>query len=345
MKAIERSAFEGFVDDLIESDPRDVVGVQYDGSKFVFAPLERAADLRLDYDVTMLSPKKYFFPQKERLVQYRSSPDGYDMETGWADEGKIIVGVHPYDLVAIEQLDEIFIGTQGDEPYRRKRENSILIGVTMQDVSEWSFAGSMGTATTDSGFDLMLTELDDKFAVEIGTRNGSRLLENVPIREATFEEVDEVARIEENLLDQFETEIEFPPEQLPSVLDRGYDAMAVWQEYADGCLSCGTCNVICPTCYCFDVDVVDYLTEEAGATVRRWDGCLLEDFAAVAQGENFRDEVVERHRHRLLRKGKYIYERYGDLACVGCGRCSQHCVADVANPAEIYNELWRHANA
>jgi ferredoxin len=195
----------------------------------------------------------------------------------------------------------------------------------------------------------MLTDLGDgfdgRYAVEIGSRTGSRLLEDAPIREASIEEVDEVARIEEALLDDFETEIEFPPEQLPTVLAAGHDAMDIWEDYADGCLSCGTCNVICPTCYCFDVDVVDYLTDEEGATIRRWDGCLLEDFAAVAQGENFREEVVQRHRHRLLRKGRYIYERYGDIACIGCGRCSQHCVADVANPAEIYNRLWRHANA
>lgn len=345
MKVIRKSDFDDLVNGLIESDPREVVGVQDDGTKFVFKPLERAADLSLDYDVTMLSPKKYFFPQKERLVQYTESEDGYEMLRDWSSEGKIIVGVHPYDLVAIEQLDRIFIDTQQDEPYRRKRENSLLIGVNMQAVSEWSFAGSMGTAVTDSGFDLMLTDLEDRYAVEIGSRKGSKLLEESPIREATLEEVDEVERITDELPEKFEKAIEFPPEKLPSLLDENYDNMEVWDEYADGCLSCGTCNVICPTCYCFNVDVVDFITDDTGGTVRRWDGCLLEDFAAVAGGENFREETVQRHRHRLMRKGNYIYERFGDIACIGCGRCTQHCVADVADPAEIYNKLWRSTNA
>lgn len=345
MKVIEKGEFHDVVNGLIESDSREVVGVQDDGTKFVFGPLENAADLRLDYDVTMLPPTKYFFPQREQLVQYSTSGDGYELQQGWSDEGKIIVGIHPYDLVAIEQLDKIFIDAHQDEPYRRKRENSLLIGVNMQNVSQWSFAGSMGTAVTDSGFDLMLTDLGDRYALEIGSIEGSALVEGAQTRAATLDEIDEVERIKETIVDKFEKEIEFSPEKLPALLSENYDNMEIWEKYAEGCLSCGVCNVICPTCYCFNVDVVDYLTDDTGSTVRRWDGCLLENFAAVAQGENFREERAERHRHRLMRKGRYIYERYGDIACVGCGRCAQHCPANVADPSEIYNELWRSSHA
>ena len=339
MKILDKPDFEAWVDGLIESDPREVVGVQHDGTKFVFDTLQRASDLRLDYDVTMLSPKKYFFPQRERLVEYAKDGDAAMMRD-WSAEGTIVVGVHPYDLVAIEQLDRIFEAQQ-DEPYLRKRENSVLVGVTMQSVSEWSFAGSMGTARTDSGYDLLITELADTYAIEIGSRKGSRLIEDAPIREATTEAVEAVEREKAAIDEAFEKKIDFPPTQLPTLLHENYDTMEIWESYAEGCLSCGTCNVVCPTCYCFNVDVVDFITDDVGGTVRRWDGCLLEDFAAVAGGENFREERVQRHRHRLMRKGNYIYERYGDIACVGCGRCTQHCVADVADPSEIYNELWR----
>ena len=40
------------------------------GDKFAFGPLESASELRMDYDVTLLPPKKYFFPQRETLVTY-----------------------------------------------------------------------------------------------------------------------------------------------------------------------------------------------------------------------------------------------------------------------------------
>ncbi len=344
MKAIAKADFDTLLEEWIADDPREVVGPVHDGTKFVFDRLETADDLRLDYDLTMLSPKKYFFPQRERLVHYDTDDNGYEMVQDWSDESRIIVGVHPYDLIAIEQLDRIF-EAQGDEPYRRKREHSVLIGVTMQSVSEYSFAASMGTARTDSGYDLLVTELEETFAIEIGTEKGSALLQGAPTREATVEEVDAVEAQKATAESKFEREIEFAPEQLPSLLKEGYDAMEVWNEYADGCLSCGTCNVVCPTCYCFNVDMVEYLTDGMGETRRRWDGCLLEEFAAVAGGENFREERVARHRHRLMRKGNYLYERFGDIACVGCGRCTEQCVADVADPSEIYNQLWRAVNA
>lgn len=345
MKVIKKSDFDRAINGLIASDPREVVGVQDDGTKFVFSPLEEAADLRLDYDVTMLPPIKYFFPQREQILQYKRSENGYETDRAWSEEGKIIVGIHPYDLAAIEQIDKIFIDAHKDEPYRRKRENSLLIGVNIQSVSEWSFAGSMGTAVTDSGYDLLLTDLGERYAVELGTREGSELLADAPTREATLDEVSEVEQIEEDILDQFEKELAFSPDKLPTLLSENYDNMKVWEQYAEGCLSCGVCNVVCPTCYCFNVDVVDFITEDSGGTVRRWDGCLLENFSAVAQGENFREARVQRHRHRLMRKGQYIYERYGDIACVGCGRCAQHCPAGVADPTEIYNNLWHASHA
>jgi len=339
MKTIDRSEFTALIDELIASDPRDVVGVVTDGEQYVFDHLESADELVLDYDLTALSPKKYIMPQRETLLTYDRRGDDYEMRAEADPTGHIIVGVHPYDLAAIEHLDKIFIDTLQDEPYRRKREHSVLIGVTMQDVAETCFAGSMDTATAESGYDLMVTDLGDRFAVDIGTFEGDRLLESVPTRNASAEEIDRVAEIEAALEDEFDRELTFPPAALPTLLEASYDDMDFWEDYAEQCLSCGTCNVVCPTCFCFSVDMIRDLEGDSGRQERRWDGCLLEDFATVAQGENFREEVAQRHRHRFMRKGWYIYERYGDIACVGCGRCTRHCVADVADPCEVYNEL------
>jgi sulfhydrogenase subunit beta (sulfur reductase) len=339
MKAIDRSDFTTLIDELIASDPRDVVGVQQDGEAYVFDELESAEDLAVEYDLTHLSPKKYVMPQRETLLSYEGTDGNYEMGAEADPTGRIVVGIHPYDLEAIRQLDKIFIDTLHDEPYRRKRENSVLIGLTMQNVADTCFAASMGTATVDAGYDLMVTELDETFVVDVGTFEGDQLLEQVPTRNATAEEIERVDDIESDLAASFERELEFPPAELPTLLAANYDNMDFWEDYAEQCLSCGTCNVVCPTCFCFSVDMIRDLDADSGRQERRWDGCLLEDFATVAQGENFREEVAQRHRHRFMRKGRYIYERYGDIACVGCGRCTAHCVADVADPCEVYNEL------
>jgi ferredoxin len=67
-----------------------------------------------------------------------------------------------------------------------------------------------------------------------------------------------------------------------------------------------------------------------GVRRRAWDSCQLKCFAEIASGENFRKDRASRLRHRVFRKGRFILERTGKLGCVGCGRCSLHCVAKIS---------------
>ena len=70
MKIISKSDFQEFVNNLIKDDSYNVIGVKSRANKFAFLPLQTAEELRLDYDVTLLPPKKYFFPQRETLFTY-----------------------------------------------------------------------------------------------------------------------------------------------------------------------------------------------------------------------------------------------------------------------------------
>ncbi|MCX7703870.1 MAG: 4Fe-4S dicluster domain-containing protein, partial [Planctomycetota bacterium] len=101
-------------------------------------------------------------------------------------------------------------------------------------------------------------------------------------------------------------------------------------DVANRCYSCGTCTLVCPSCYCFDVeDDVSLSNLSSGERTRLWDSCQTESFAIVATGENFRKERSHRVRHRLYRKYYYLAEKYGDTFCVGCGRCGRQCTADI----------------
>jgi ferredoxin len=138
------------------------------------------------------------------------------------------------------------------------------------------------------------------------------------------------------------------PQDLPALLADAY-SHPLWQQKADACFSCGSCVMVCPSCYCFDVqDDLDW--DLAGGTrQRQWDGCLLCEFALVAGGHNFRKHRAERYRHRFYRKARYLPERFGFVGCVGCGRCANACTAGIANPVEVYNALLEdrdeHADA
>jgi sulfhydrogenase subunit beta (sulfur reductase) len=64
----------------------------------------------------------------------------------------------------------------------------------------------------------------------------------------------------------------------------------------------------------------------------------LDEFARVAGGENFREHQAARLRHRFMRKGRYLMAKYGELGCVGCGRCARSCLVDIS-PVNVFNEL------
>lgn len=337
MKIIKNDDFLNFVDSLLKDDSRTVVGVKSKGEKFVFDELDSAEELRLDYNVTVMPPKKYFSLPNEKLIEYDISD--YSLKTAHEYCSVIIIGVHPYDIAAIRQMDIVHKDKYEDIHYIERRENSVLIGVNIQNVSPHAFAGSMGTDTVDDGYDLMLTILGDMNAIEIGTEKGKKLLEKYEkITDADDKTISEVQCIKKGIVSKFKKQLTFPSEELPKLMGKNYDN-PIWEEKSRKCFSCGSCNLVCPTCFCFDTQDLIELNLEKGLRTRTWDGCLLEDFARVATGENFRKTRRERYRHRFMRKGSYLYKRYGFIACVGCGRCSSVCLPDIADPVVIFNRL------
>ncbi len=67
-------------------------------------------------------------------------------------------GVHPYDLVAISQMDAIFSKDYDDFHYIKRRERATIVACDIQNTSPSMFAASMGTATVQEGFDILLTK-------------------------------------------------------------------------------------------------------------------------------------------------------------------------------------------
>jgi len=340
-KALTARQLSNFVDAMIADC--NVVGVKSkEGAehRFVFGPLERAPELKLDYDVTILSPKKYLMPPRETLVTFKlgASP----MAEPWLDDVQpaVMIGVHPYDMIAINQLDRLMSDTNPDPNYLVRREALTIIGLDPVRATEKAFWGAMGCGVVNKGFDLWLTDIGGVYVVEVGSAAGAALLTRYgEARDATTEEFQARAWVREGLRDLGTTRpVRFRPTELPGLLRRSFED-GLWAEQSCKCLSCGSCNIVCPTCYCFDVkDEVD-ISMKQGRRYRAWDGCVLEDFAKVGTGENFREARLQRYRHRFYRKGMYLYDKYGYIACVGCGRCAAACLPDIADPVTVYNTL------
>lgn len=308
-----------------------------EADKFTFAELKRAEDLRLDYDVTLSPPKYYFQPPCETLLKFSSSAE---FESVFHEEEFILLGVHPYDMAAINQMDKIFSTGEYDAHYLARRKKALIIGVDVQTASRNVFAGCLDTAVVRQGFDILLTRVNAAYLAEALTAAGQALLPNAPGMEAAdAASLEQRARVwENNRRNLRRHELRVPLKDLPALLERSYHH-PVWQEKAEKCFSCGSCNLVCPTCYCFDVRDDLHWDLRSGARRRVWDGCMLRDFATVAGGHNFRKKKLERYRHRYYRKGQYVPAKIGEIACIGCGRCITVCVTRIAQPVEVYNRL------
>jgi len=337
VSTVTKEQFKQFVSSLIGSD-QTVVGVQAKNDKFAFGELTNADDLRLDYDVSILSPRKYVLPQKEVLLSFKV---GGDSQTVHDDAKLILLGVHPYDMIAINQMDELFSQGEYDTHYMERRKNITIIACDVVTASKNIFASSMNTATVDKGFDILLTDIGTGYVVEAATDKGEALVKTIAgAKASTQEALDKRKAVQDkNKVNLNKHVLECKPSYLPTLLDKAYEH-PVWEEKARLCYSCGSCNQVCPTCYCFDVQDEVNWDLKTGQRSRAWDGCLLENFATVAGDHNFRKHRESRFRHRLYRKGKYVPSKIGgQVACVGCGRCVSACTAHIANPVDVYNQL------
>jgi ferredoxin len=306
--------------------------------QFAFEPLDDPLDVRLDYNITILPPKTALQPPRERLVriQFEGEPI---VEPVLDAVPTVLFGVHTCDLHAVPMLDRAFSVDYPDAHYLERRKNTLIVSLEcLSPCDEHSFCKDMGTMAADNGYDLHLTDIGSAYAIDVGTEAGAALLDTY--EGAKTAEDGETGLLQEALSakwPRFRNRLTFDSSELPSVLAAGYNH-PVWKALGERCLACGSCTNVCPTCYCFNVADSIELSQTAAVRTRNWDSCQLEEFALVASGENFREARSARQRHRMMRKGKYLRERFGTTGCVGCGRCIRACLVHI-NIVDTYNAI------
>ena len=337
-KVIDKKDMASLVTSIMEE--REVVGPVAKDGKFVFDRIDDFSQLRLDYNITLLPPKKYFLPPEEPILEFRLG-EVPRSEPVIEAKPRVILGVHPCDINANWLLDLAFSTDNLDTNYMEKRKKTVIVGLDCNEpCDEHSFCKSMGGPTVEGGYDLFLTDIGSAYLVEYGSPAGMELLAmHKGTREATEEDMSRFGAVQEAKRPKFTYRLEVPITDLPYLLAISYDN-PLWEELGEKCLACGACTLVCPTCYCFNVaDKLD-LNLKDGQRLRLWDSCQLPEFATVAGGENFREARADRLRHRFFRKGKYLTEMFGKVGCVGCGRCVRSCLVHI-DPVEVFNTLKR----
>jgi NAD(P)H-flavin reductase/DNA-binding response OmpR family regulator len=334
---ISTDSLKNLVNSLIKE--REAIGVKAKQGKFAYDKIKSFNDLALDYDVTVNPPTSFFIPACECILRYKRG-ENPEIIPVTDTTPRVLIGVHPDDINAISLLDEVFMANNPDPNYTARRQNTLIIGVDVLTPVPTSFAPSMGTYTVDSGFDLLLTDIGNaSYMVTVGSEAGAEVLAKfAQVREPTVGETARQKQVREEALSKYRLFLDMPREKIPHLLSTNYDN-PYWKARSEACLNCGSCIMVCPTCFCFDVQDDVSLNMVDGERVRKPDGCMLVDFSKVAAGANFRGDKVSRFRHRMYHKGKYILDRYGKFGCVGCGRCAVTCLAEIASPLEAYNAI------
>jgi sulfhydrogenase subunit beta (sulfur reductase) len=306
-----------------------------DSAQYGFGEIKSADELELGYPYTILPPKHWLLPRDEKLFAFKLGPQP-EVTAMIESEPTVFFGLHPPDIAGIACLDETMSDRNPDPNYLARRDKITIVGTEIS-ADEYPYAKFIGNDVAASGYDLFLTDIGDAYVCDVATDKGQAVMSLVETRPATADDLAAVEAVRKQTAEQAEDVLDINVRLLPLTMTKAYDS-GVWEKHSKACFRCGSCNLVCPTCYCFNVeDRVDpNLT--TGARVRTWDACMLDTFAAVAGGENFREEAKARLLHRVSRKFHYQYTKYGHPHCTGCGRCVRTCVAKI-NQFDAINDL------
>ncbi len=274
---------------------------------------------------TVRSPKDFFFPQMENLMEFKTSGKNIEIiDTRSESEDFIVFGVRACDVKSFEVLDRVFLSEPQDSYYASRREHGIIISVACTKPQETCFCKTFGIDCANPAGDISVWKADSELFWQANTEKGKTLLEKI---DSLLEESDG-AKVEEQ-----KAEINAVMERLPlsglktdafggGKTEKFFDSPH-WKSLSEACLGCGTCTFVCPTCQCYDIK--DFNTGNGVVRFRCWDSCMYSDFTKMAHG-NPRLSQLERFRQRFMHKLVYYPENNDGLfSCVGCGRCLSKC--------------------
>jgi len=324
------------VDDM----PRGYVDLQEPGR---YKLDKTGEDEFFDYVVGPHSWKKYLHPPKRTVWQAQRKGSQVDIsEPTEAGEKYAFIGVRPCELQAITIQDRVFLeGPYVDTDYKRRRDGIFLVAVNCVHPGGTCFCTSMKTGPrASSSFDICLTEIVEAnrhyFVIESCSDEGRQLMQRLSLSATTDHELKSQDRVMEEAADSIDKSIDTG--KLKELLYSNFDSPQ-WEDIAGRCLTCGSCTMVCPTCFCA---TIEDSTDLSGSKIERsakWDSCHTLDHSYI-HGGSVRTSASSRYRQWMTHKLAYWVDQFGTSGCVGCGRCITWCPAaiDITEEARLMRE-------
>ena len=239
-----------------------------------FALWNAESEVDIDTLKTVKSPKDAFFPQSEHL----STCGRVEGRLTITPEERcaapfVVVGVRACDVRAVAGLDKVFLSEPVDSYYAARREHGVIVSLACGRPETSCFCGTFGIDCADPEGDVAAWLAGEYLYWQPRTEKGAALTEQV---KDLLQESDDAA------VEAAQSAIRSICARLPladlSLEKWGADAARknfdspLWEELYKGCLACGTCTFVCPTCQCYDIK-----DNDTGSGIQRyrcWDSCM-----------------------------------------------------------------------
>lgn len=283
------------------------------------------------------SPKRFLYPPREVVVSAIRGPGG-DLRFGEPATSRsplALVGVRSCELNAIAILDRVLIGgDHRDERYGERRRSAFVVAVECEHPGGTCFCSTMSAGPSidpedpvaASVVDLILTEIPgQRFVVRQVSDEGHDMVSGLSVATAGDESLALARELVDGARNTMASRLDVS--SLHGAMKENPDHQA-WDRVALRCLSCTSCTLLCPTCFCVSTAESSNLRGDEASRERVWDSCFSESFSYL-HGGSVRVSIRSRYRQWATHKLATWQDQFATSGCVGCGRCITWCPAGI----------------
>jgi formate hydrogenlyase subunit 6/NADH:ubiquinone oxidoreductase subunit I len=253
-----------------------------------------------------------FFPQTETILTITTDSTETQQPL---KKPLLVVGFTAPDADCLEFIDRFYSENHRDDIYFNKRDNAVTVCVTGRCGPDGEFLKIAGGKC-----DIELICDGQNFIAAGYTNTGKSLIEKIQGGKKAPPQILNQLQKQSDSLPTDELELIQTASKL-LLEEKVPDEF--WETISVRCIACTACNLVCPTCTCFDV----FDRKINGKTIRYrlWDSCQLDGFMREASGHNPMGTEALRTRRRIHHKLAADVTRRGQISCFLCGRCDKAC--------------------
>ncbi|MFA5070250.1 MAG: 4Fe-4S dicluster domain-containing protein [Patescibacteria group bacterium] len=296
---------------------------QMKGGRLVFDKLRKPEDFDYSGRIPENSFKHIVYHDGKLLYEYQGTKIK-------VDEPKspflALFGLTIFDIKALDFYNHVM---EKDPYFQATRRELVVVGQSYV-AEKGDFADEIEQNYEDNvlehvQFDIFLKRVEkNRFKLYTGTRKGQKILEFLG-----FTQYDHI---------QFKgLACDFEPANVNKKNILATYQGKIWEEWGKKCLNCGKCTVVCPTCYCYELEHT-VKSKASGRVKRRWSSCFFSEFSEVAGGHKFLKNSADRIYNWYYHKHVRNHDELCLVGCVGCGRCDRVCPAGIKR-LDVLNSL------